>query len=264
MALTDGLIAGYNCDGDAVDFTGITGDATIVGATFTTPGFPLWTQAALFDQTDDYFNIPALGISEDSDPFTIVPWLNFTNVAGSTEFLFVNQSVVANEFSVSIFRRTTGQIDFIIRKNGVWDVNLRSDANLLPSADVWYQPVVTYDGSRTFAGMKLYLAGTHITAVTNQGGAFGASATATDNWLAGGTGGFGSDFGGKGNQFLFYNRGITASEVSQLWNGGAGIDISAEGIIYPSMPARLNGSSPLAIPGTIPGVNSSGVWQTSQ
>ena len=229
MAALDSLIAGYEADGDTVDATGISGDATASGATFTSPG-KIYPQAAFFDKIDDHWDFPALGITQDSDPFSFSVQISFTGVPSTIEHFLVNSSAAGgggrdNFYNVVFRRNTDGTMYFAIGKTAVWSAALSTNSALLTSADTYYNVVCTYDGSRTTGGMNIYFDDT-LPAVTPSG-AFGAVANAKDDWR------FGRDnidvlqFGGKANQMLFWDREITAAEVSELYNGGAGLDIFA-------------------------------------
>jgi hypothetical protein len=235
MSLFDdlSLIALYNCDGDAVDYTGITGDATPVGAIFTSPG-KLFSQSSLFDRIDDRWVIPAVGIDRDDEAFSVGGWLNFTNGIGNIEVVVAcgtNAGGVGfdNLFNFHFRRNADGTVRFAIGKTAVWEAGLTTNSAVLTSAATDYHVIITYDGSKTFGGMNIYVDGS-AQAVTSDG-SFGAVSGIHDAWFFGNFQSFpaGLWYGGKQNQMIISNIEVSAASISALYNGGSGIDITSGG-----------------------------------
>jgi len=223
MDLLDGLIAGYNCDGDTVDFTGITGDATAIGSTFTTPG-KIFDQAALHDGIDDRWVIPTTGINRDDKAFSFGGWNNFSNAVGNFEHMMncgAASASFTNKFNTYIRRQGDGKILFAIGKAQVWNALILSDDALLADSDTDFHVFATYDGSRTFDGMTLLFNGSEVTDFTELG-SFGALADIYDDWLLGNEASLTFDMAGKQNQMLLYDKEVPAANISYMYNSGNG------------------------------------------
>jgi hypothetical protein len=229
MAVEDGLIARYNCDGTAVDETGITGDAVPSGATYTTPG-KIFSQASLFDLVNDNWDIPATGINNDNEAFSCGGWNNFSNAPSSREAIVAcgtGSGAGATKFQFNFVRSTTGGLHFQIGRSQAWSVNVNSNVNNMTSSGTDYHAFITYDGSRTTAGIKLYLDGVEVTDVTVIG-SFSTAPVVNDDWYFGTDSADLFDLGAKQNQMLIYNQVVSAADILAIYDAGvAGIDIFA-------------------------------------
>lgn len=89
----------------------------------------------------------------------------------------------------------------------------------------WYHVVVTYDGSETSAGIKLYLQGVEDLAATHTStGSYAGAGSATGyRFQAGAV--LGGNFNGRMRDLAVWNRVLTTGEVVSLFNNGVPIDV---------------------------------------
>ena len=73
-SLTDGLVAHWALDGNAIDITGNLHDGTIVGATSTSDRFGNPDSAYAFDGNDYISILDSPDFTLGSNPFTIAAW----------------------------------------------------------------------------------------------------------------------------------------------------------------------------------------------
>jgi hypothetical protein len=132
-----------------------------------------------------------------------------------------NSAFFANKFFTYLRRTSDGKLEAAIGNATVFDVIIRSTDVLLPNADTDYYPFMTYDGSETFAGWKIYLDGLEITDRIEIR-SFGTKPTDYDNWLLGNEASLTFDMAGKQNQMLLYNKEVPAANIAYIHNSGAG------------------------------------------
>jgi len=103
--------------------------------------------------------------------------------------------------------------------------------------NTWHHFIVTYDGSSTLAGLKLYVDGTEERDTT------GSTVTTMTNSMLGENNEFclgareagNQPFTGMLDECAVWSRELTAAEVTTLYNSGAGLTypFTATGIISP-------------------------------
>jgi hypothetical protein len=139
------------------------------------------------------------------------------------------QAIRINKYVTYLRREIDGRIRFNIGKSQVWAVSMLTDDPVLYDGGTDYHIFCTYDGSRTTAGMKLYLNGSEVTDVTTTG-PFGATPTALDEWMLGSEASLIFDMAGKQNQMLLYDKVVPAANIAYIYNSGAGRVIPEIGV----------------------------------
>jgi len=227
-ALNTGLVAYWNFDETAGNFTdavrGIHNGSILEGVSYDTG---LINNGINFD-ADEYANISD-SADWDVANFSIVTWVKTDGVqAGANGFIFNRHSedsgnnifiLLNNNNTVSF--RTIIDGDDIIYSNGP-----------IP-ADTWVQIIATYNGS----DMELYINGTKQTQVGSQTGTI----VSTRRILFGNNVIKDTDYNGMMDETGFWNRTLTSTEVTNLYNAGGGISYLAHTEVTLDSPA--SGSS---------------------
>lgn len=208
MALTDNLLAHYNLDGNSNDNFG-TNNGTDVSIDYST-SYGIINQGALFNATTDKISLSNWGLG--TADFSISLWFKpITSLVNGTNIVFSKQATTPNFGVYWGLIINTGKFE-VDHFNGSTDNFFFGSTSI--SLNTWYHLVVVRSGDT----VTLY--------VNN----------AVDGSL---TGYSGRNFGGAvlngfGNQVInaatghldevwVLTRAITAGEVSQLYNGGAGL-----------------------------------------
>jgi Concanavalin A-like lectin/glucanases superfamily len=211
-SLLTGLLHQWHLNGSSVDSVDGSGNGTDTAVLY---GGKLG-QAAMFNGTTSKI-VTAIDGPLGASPRSISCWINI-NESGNSGIVSYGTNSSTNLFSISVaggtsVRLYTGYVDIITMAGAV-------------SQGAWYHLVATYDGTTT----KLYVnAGTP------------GTSTATINTTAGQTINIGFDplYGylqGLIDDVAIWNRALTASEVTALYNSGAGTEIMsgslAAGLIH--------------------------------
>jgi len=203
MALTDGLVAYYKFDGDATDSVG-SNNGTVYGATVTTSG--KINQAYSFDGINDYIGLPGTLINNDSYG-TISMWIKL-NVSANQAF-FSKQA--NNVDSMLIFQTDSSSKLQFKSDNGSGTTN----GTTVLTTGVWYNVIAV----RNNTIQKIYVNGVEDGSISADTSIRNNTSTiAIGAWI------------GDGNNYAsiiideigIWNRALTASEVSELYNNGNG------------------------------------------
>jgi len=206
MALTDNLLAHYNLDGNSNDNFG-TNNGTDVSIDYSI-SYGIINQGALFNATTDKISLSNWGLG--TADFSVSLWFKpITSLVNGTNLVFCQNASGTNVYWGLIIN--TGKFE-INHFNGSTDNFFFGSTSI--SLNTWYHLVVVRSGDT----VTLY--------VNN----------AVDGSLTGYSGRnfSGAILNGFGNQLINAARGhldevwvltraITAGEVSQLYNGGAGL-----------------------------------------
>jgi hypothetical protein len=171
-----------------------------------------------FDGSNDYVNCGTLLNTNlvRSKNFSVGGWIK---TSGSSAMQIVTNSDWDNPW--------TG-IEFVVNSNGTLTFDLNQDGSHLirktTSATVnngiWHQVLVSYDGSGSANGVKIYIDSTNVSASTNYDSITGDSVSVT-NLQIGARDGANSPFIGQIDDVRIYNYALSAEQVKQVMNEGA-------------------------------------------
>ncbi len=209
MALIDNLVSYWKLDESSGDASDSVGSLTLTNANVTY-GAAKINNGANFNGTSSRLTHSSSG--NLTGDFSISFWVKYNSFAGGP--------MIYSDWSLTnrnIFLYTdTGGILYFYRGNGGASQDATPAQTATLSTGTWYHIVVTQSGT----SKKMYVnAGTPTTATaTYTGGSTGASSTfcvyATAN----------ADYlNGTLDEVGFWTRELTASEVTQLYNVGAGL-----------------------------------------
>ena len=234
MALTDNLISVWHMNNAWTDSIG-SNHGTATGAIFSTSS-KLGSHAGSFDGTDDYVTIANEGNFdfEINNAFSIAAWVKTSDTVGDESLIAKRldgagflcfaylPTGTAKKFLFQLHQSNTPNPNIYKYKYGGTTIN---DNN-------WHLVVATYDGSNTLAGMKLYVDGSLETTTDAE---LGTITTMLNNTalVIGRREYYNSHyFNGLMDEGAVWSRAITAAEITELWNGGAGMEIGA-GVVIP-------------------------------
>jgi hypothetical protein len=215
-SLWNDLLAYYTADNTPNDSLGNYNGTLVNGATY---GTGIINQGFSFDGVNDYVD---LGNNLDFDgttPFSISTWVKF-DVLGNFEFIFSKRDLTGFFRGYSIHKRTTNEIEFQVANSAGGGQNrLALYTSTQLTNNTFYHCVVTYDGSRNPNGVKIYLDGVSDTLVTRNNTLTDTISNSGNLWLGNY---YNSPFNGLLDEVGIWDRVLTPSEVTELYNSGAG------------------------------------------
>jgi hypothetical protein len=207
--LWNDLLAYYTADNTPNDATGNGYDGTLTnGATY---GTGIINQGFSFDGVNDYIQVtPTFGssLSTDTSPHTYTAWIYPTNITDTYNFIINNGSGTKGT-SMLI---STSKLSFFYGGG----VNITSTAAGVISLNQWNHVVCSYNGA---GQVKFYVDGVLIS--TNSA-SWTDPAGATNTYI-GSYAGATHYFNGIIDEVGVWDRELTASEVTELYNSGSGL-----------------------------------------
>ena len=162
----------------------------------------------VFDGVDDYVSAPAINLTTAG---TISVWFFKTGTGtpdvGNVVDIFSNINTGGTNGWAFALKTSTNKIDFYIANNGGFGVEDFSTQTI--SNNIWYNVVVTYNGSNKII---------YINGVQDSTFASGVNGNTTTNWSIGARNTGVRNFQGRIPQASIYNRALSAAEVSQNYN----------------------------------------------
>lgn len=209
-ALTDDIKAYYKFDNDTsiIDSTGNGNNGTNNGATYSGSGL---INGAYSFTTNDYIDI---GDVSDTQNFSISGWFNADSFAG-------NNYIIDNQGSTSgyLIRLQSGTLYFYVG-DGSDFININNGFVLNTSQ--WYNFVVQYNDDNNT--MQLFLDGVLVASDTQQ-----TLQQVSQNILIGSLDGSSSFFNGDLDELSFWDRPLSQTEITELYNSGTGLQYPFNG-----------------------------------
>lgn len=233
MSLLTGLKALYHLNENANDSSGNGNNGTIFGATSDTVNQKLGSGCYDFDAVDDYIDCGSDSSIDDLTVKSVSAWIKpsgwghlgvgrvITKAAGALDGF----GILIQLAGVGIERLTFIQ-DF---SGGVaqWET---LDNSI--SLNVWQHIVLIYDSSSTANDPIMYINGASQTINETASPSGTVESDASNNLWIGARNDSGTpsrEFDGLIDELALWDRGLTSDEVSQLYNGGDGIEVGGVG-----------------------------------
>ena len=225
-ALITNLVASYNFDADFTDYTG-NNPLTPSGATPPVAGVAggVVSNCAEFNNTADYT------LAADSDdfsftngvtdlPFSVSFWANFASYdAGSNGVWFLSKrdTITNEEYQIIVYQNF---FNITLFSGGGNANSLNGRLSYPPPIGSWHHYTATYDGSATFAGIKLYIDGASQTLANSSAGTYTGMVNGSQainigsrSWQASA-----GSFHGKLDEYhIWKDRELTAAEVTDVY-----------------------------------------------
>lgn len=230
--LVKNIFAYYRIDGNLNDSTGISPKGTpYVSFTYTTGkiGQGMQCDSALDKMIDilDTDNFSFTNGPGSDVPFSISFWCNFASFGTRWIVGKSNLTSGGDEWDVMYTTNRIRLRKFDRANNAIFQA-VGTPASAL-STGVWYHIVVTDNGSKTVAGMKIYINGvvqtlTDISSVGTYTGMNNGTCITRIGYPSWNLSSFSNAFFGTLDEFGFWrNRALSADDVTQLYNGGNGL-----------------------------------------
>ena len=212
VAAPSGLVSWWRGEGDASDAAG-SNNGTLQGTVTFGPG---WVgQAAAFNGTNSYINVPSSPGLKPTGPFTLEGWINYSMLTGTSgDAIAAKGQDAENVMDWALVIGPGQKLVPCVNVAGHW--TFIYCASTL-ATDVWYHVAMVYDGSSIRGYVNGGLDGTIAASGTVQ---------ATDYPLrigayapVNGTGSKGY-VNGRVDELSFYGRALSASEIQAAYNAG--------------------------------------------
>ena len=211
--LWNGLLAYYTADNTPNDALGNYNGTLVNGTTY---GTGIINNGFSFDGVNDRVDFGNVLDFDGSTPFSFSLWSNPSNLTG-VKTLFKKYDASTGKGYVLFYNN--GQLWFYLRDGNSSKLDIRTSSSYTAAMT---HITLSYDGSRTPAGTKIYVDGVSQTLVTISN-TLTSSTSNTVNLTLSSDGGVGlSPIGGIIDEFSIWDRELTASEVTELYNSGAG------------------------------------------
>lgn len=229
--LYDGIIALWKLDGNAIDSTGNEFHGLIDG-TVTFQQGKLSSQAAFFDGALDSVTITDTiddnlsFVSGGNDlPFSVEAWIYPTS--SGLNVILSKGGLGRREYS--FFKESNNKISFFI-SNQAGTNYLYATSSSSVTLNQWSFVNASYDGSETFAGIKIWINGVQQALTNSSAGSYtGMVAGLGDLTIGNLVYNNALYFNGRINYCALYNKEITQQEVNQRYNSGNGVTFTQPG-----------------------------------
>lgn len=156
-------------------------------------------------------------------PFSWSFWINPTNL--SAQRWIISKRIVSNTEYQVIINTTTGTISVYLYSGGGTTVFIAGTTGGGCSAGVFSHVAITYDGSKTFAGLKVYINGVLQTLTNISAGSYAGMVAGTSHVYVGtqsfniGTG----SVNGVLDEIGLFSVALDQATISAIYNGGSGL-----------------------------------------
>ena len=210
--LWDGLLAYYTADNTPNDALGNYNGTLVNGATY---GTGIINNGFSFDGVNDYVDLGNVLDFDGSTPFSISAWCYFTT--NTTQAIFAKFTLTQGYV---LQRRNSQDIRFGLYALNVSGSYLSVRTTSTVSTGGWKHIVVTYDGSKDVSGVNIYVDDSLMTLTTEANALIGSTSTTATAKI----GSRQSDLylNGLEDEVGIWNRELTPSEVTELYNSGSG------------------------------------------
>jgi uncharacterized coiled-coil protein SlyX len=205
-----GLVGWWSGDGHATDSTGTHPGTMSDSVTFTSGKIGL---AFSLNGIDSYVSLGALGINNENNAFSITSWINpdLTTVKDNLSHRIVAEGANTTGFGNGEFFTNVslasfhgpGAIEVQIGATQTWSQEEFTSPVITPGK--WTFVAVTYDGSKTPDGIKVYVDGVK-QATVSAGSGFTGTSIPRDEWS------IGADSSGS-NHSHFFAGGIDETKI---------------------------------------------------
>src|SRR3989344_671007 len=256
----NGLVGNWRLDettgSTTADVSGSSNTGTLNNFTSGTP----WTTGKLgnalnFDGVDDYVDVGSPASLDNLSAMTISGWMKPRTMGESGQGRIMEKRGLGGNAGWEFTPNGTNAIDFLV--DHATSALIRRTANNVFSFNAWTHVALTWDGSITAANAKIYVNGVETTYQITQN-AVGARVDESANNLVIGNRSASKivTFDGFLDEVRVYNRVITTSEISDLYNATSGPgyvklekvglpDITCTGFTLTSSTTLSSGGCPL-------------------
>jgi hypothetical protein len=228
QTVTNGLVLSL----DAADKNSYIGSGTIwtdlsgnnrTGSLTNTPTFST-TNGGLFSfATNDYVNFGNVLDNDGNSAMSISLWFKTTSVVNGAQTL-AGKTIIASPFTGYQFGLNTstaaagdiGKVGIVIVSSTTQIMRKLTTGTY--NDGIWHNGVFTYDGSKTRAGMLLYIDGAQPSQGTSDSTSITNTVSNVANYQIGARDGANQPFYGDIALTMYYSRVLSANEITQNYN----------------------------------------------
>lgn len=216
--LWDGLLAYYTADNTPNDALGNYNGTLTNGATY---GTGIISNGFSFDGVNDYVDLGDVLDFDGSTPFSISCFVyhdtSFPTFAHYLSKISYSPSALGYQFSTNL-----AKIRFYLTalRNGGGFCYVETTNNVL-TINTWHHVVMTYDGSQDVSGVNIYVDDTSVALSIVGNNLTGSTSNSDNSSIGAGSNGTAYYMKGRIDEVGVWNRELTASEVTELYNSGA-------------------------------------------
>ena len=221
---TTGLVAWYPFTGNANDSSGNGHNGTNYGATLTTDRNGNTNRAYSFDGVSNYMSVPNIAQSGNSAR-SFVCWVQITDSSNEQCIISSGYPSPYNTFNLVYNYHSSVGVTYNVGLGVMGFVPgdyypITGTTGMAISNGQWHQAVVTYDGA---GALKLYVDG-----ILNNSTIGMTYTTTAQNNFFGKSNHVGAEgyYDGKLDDIAIYNRALTATEITQIYNGSVASTIT--------------------------------------
>lgn len=160
-------------------------------------------------------------------PFSVSFWIKPTSLVNSQGIVTVKNTNGSNDgWAITQFTTSSGVIRFQFMVNNTTNGLVVETSAAQLTVNVWQHIVLTYDGSSTPAGCKIYKNGVSVALTTIQNN-LTASPTYNNFFVLGAYGNGSTNLNGKLDETSVWNVALSGAQVTEIYNGGAPGDLYA-------------------------------------
>ena len=213
--LWDGLLAYYTADNTTNDALGTYNGTLVNGATY---GTGIINQGFSLDGVNDTVDFGNVLDFDGSTPFSISIWIYPTSLSSTSKIPLAKSSNIS-PFVGYWFTISTSVTAFSLSNSNPGNYLAIINSENLTNNN-WYNLLVTYDGSKSPLGTKLYVnANLNTQTVFSDNLTGSISNTASLKFGARTNAAY---YGGGIDEVGVWNRVLTSTEVTELYNSGTG------------------------------------------
>ncbi len=240
-SLNSGLVGYWTFDGKDMipnvrDVSGRGNHGYIQGQTATTTALGKLGQALILDGSDDYISVSneSQFDFERTDPFSISLWFKFSNNS-TNGTLFAKQLNGGNFPGINFYIDGTNRRAYFILVSvdgGGNSLNVSTSMNSL-NRDTWTHVIMTYDGSSSATGVKIYFNGVSQSLTVGVNSLTSSILNNTSPTFGRNLSSAGSTLKGSIDDARVYNRELSENEVKSIHKGGTlrtGVSRSADAL----------------------------------
>lgn len=205
MSLITGLVSYWKLDGNSTDSAGANSGVD-TAISYSNANGRINNGGGFNGSTSFITNGSATGLPSGSSSRTVILWIK-TSVAADQEMLAYGTNTSGNFFALAYINQGTGRRFYFA--GNAHDV----DSGIDVGDGNWHQCAVTYDGTTIRTYVDAVAGGSAAEALSTSGTALfiGAQSAAVFN------------VNGSMDEIGIWNRVLTTSEISQLYNSGKGL-----------------------------------------
>jgi len=210
-------------------------DSSGNGRNGTTVNSPSWVAGKLnnsiqLNGSSQYINLGTIAPFERTSNFSIEAWIYPNNVSSAGGIISKAKAtapyngwtiyISGTKLKAQLINTDPGNLIFITGSTILTD-------------NTWYHIVVTYNGSSTAAGLKMYINGVLETPTVNQN-SLSASILSSESTNIGLLQTGANPFKGKIDELVIYNQTLNQSTIDFRYNSGTGTETMAPSTSYPT------------------------------